>query len=99
MGTYQIILRKQTLTVRLIQDGTATLIEAVNYGAGLLKIPYDKFMIGFLLSHPLLGIPMFYFVNNIIKQENVLVTIALAIIGIFGVYLLRGRYFEYEQTK
>ena len=77
----------------------ATLVEAVNYGAGLLKIPYNKFVIGFLISHPLLGIPMFYFVNNIIKQENILVTIALAIIGIFGVYLLRGRYFEYEQSK
>lgn len=74
----------------------ATLVEAVNYGAGLLKIPYNKFLIGFLISHPLIGLPMFYFVNSIIQQQNVLITILLAAVGLFSVYLLRGRYFKYE---
>lgn len=74
----------------------ATLVEAVNYGAGLLRIPYNKFLIGFLISHPLYGIPTFYFVRNIIQNENILITLILAILCIAGIYLFRNRYFEYE---
>lgn len=74
----------------------ATLVEAVNYGAGLLRIPYNKFLIGFIISHPLFGIPTFYLVRNIIQNENLLITVILAILCIAGIYLIRNRYFEYE---
>jgi len=75
----------------------ATLVEAVNYGAGLLKVPYNKFLIGFLISHPLFGIPTFYLVKNIIQNVNLPVTVLLATAGIASIYLLRNRYFEHEQ--
>ena len=74
----------------------ATLIEAVNYGAGLLKIPYHKYLIGFSISHPLFGIPTFLLVRNIIKNENLVLTVLLAMICFAGIYVLRNRYFVYE---
>lgn len=73
-----------------------TIIEAVSYGAGLLKIPYRKFLIGFLISHPLLGIPTFLFASNIIAGENVFLTGILLVASLATLYLLRNRYFEQE---
>lgn len=71
-----------------------TLVEAVNYGAGLLKVPYSKFLIGILISHPLFGAPTFYFVNNILEKTNLVTTFILIVTSLIALYLLRNRYFE-----
>jgi uncharacterized membrane protein YdjX (TVP38/TMEM64 family) len=77
----------------------ATLIEAVNYGAGLLKVPYKKFLAGFLISHPLLGIPTFYVVRNVLEQQNLLATVVFIGLSIGLLYILRNRYFEQTTRK
>ncbi len=74
--------------------GGSTIVEAVNYGAGLLNISLKNFVVGFLVSHPITGIPIFYFAGNIFQWNNTYVSIAIAIISLTALYKLKGRYFE-----
>lgn len=69
-------------------------LEAVYYGAGLLKIPFTKFLIGALLSHVILGLPTFLLSEAIFQGRNILVSVVMGAIAIFLVYKLKGRYFE-----
>ncbi len=74
--------------------GGSTIIEAVNYGAGLLNISLKNFILGFLISHPLTGIPLFYFASNIFLGDNTVVSVGIALISLFALYKIKGRYFE-----
>jgi len=74
--------------------GGTTIIEAINYGAGLLNISIKSFAIGFIVSHPLTGIPVFYFANNIFSGNNTSISIIVAILSLAAIYKLKGRYFE-----
>lgn len=72
----------------------STILEAVYYGAGFLKIGFFNFIFGSVLSHVVVGIPSFYFAHNIFSGKNFLMTVALSIFALLFVYKTRGRYFE-----
>lgn len=72
----------------------STILEAVYYGAGFLKIGLFNFMIGSILSHTLVGVPTFFLANNILNSENIALTVAITIVGIVFVLFTKGRYFE-----
>ncbi len=70
------------------------IIEAIYYGAGVLKIPYDKFIVGVTLSHLLMGIPIFFLVSSIFSGGSIIFTIVLSVIALLFILKTRGRHFE-----
>ena len=71
-----------------------TILEAIYYGAGLLKVGFGKFLIGAILSHIAVGVPMFILAQNIFGGKNIVITIALIAVGVIFVYKTKGRYLE-----
>ncbi len=87
--------KREIESVAILRILTApTLVEAVNYGAGLLKIGFNKFFVGSLISHPIVGIPTFILVRNVLDQKNVAVSAILIILSLLSIYLVKDRYFE-----
>lgn len=74
--------------------GGGMIMEAVCYGAGLLNVKYKNFLIGSAISHVVFGIPLFFLANQLFETKNVFMVILLAIVSIFVVYKVKGRYFE-----
>ena len=72
----------------------STILEAVYYGAGFLKIPFGKFLIGATLSHIVVGVPSFLLANNIFSGKNIVLTIVLSVAALIFVLKTKGRYFE-----
>lgn len=72
----------------------STILEAVYYGAGFLKVGFKNFLIGSVLSHIVVGIPSFFLANNIFNGQNIILTVTLTIIGIIFIIFTKGRYFE-----
>lgn len=72
----------------------STILEAIYYGAGFLKIGFKNFLIGSMLSHIVVGVPSFFLANNILNGQNIVLTIALTVVGIVFVLFTKGRYFE-----
>ena len=72
----------------------STILEAIYYGAGTLKVNYWKFLIGATLSHPVVGVPSFLLAENIFLGKNLVVIIILSIVALVFVYKTKGRYFE-----
>lgn len=72
----------------------STIIEAINYGAGLLKVSYKNFFIGSIASHLLYGIPAFYIGESLIRGENVVYSLVSIVITVFIFWKIKGRYFE-----
>lgn len=70
------------------------LIEAVYYGAGVLRVNFIKFTIGSILGHLVVGIPSFYLAGNLFSGKDFMSTIALTILAIIFVTKTKGRYFE-----
>ena len=72
----------------------STILEAVYYGAGFLKIPFGKFLIGASLSHVAVGVPSFILANNIFSGKNLALTVILSVVALVFVIKTKGRYFE-----
>lgn len=72
----------------------STIIEAVYYGAGFLKIGFKNFLIGSVLSHIAVGIPSFFVADNILNGRNIILTITLTFLGIIFLISTKGRYVE-----
>lgn len=72
----------------------SVIVEAVCYGAGLLKVPYPKFLVGSIAAHLLVGIPSFYLAGSFFLSKNLLVSATTLIVSIALLYKLKGRYFE-----
>jgi len=72
----------------------STILEAVYYGAGFLKVPFGKFLIGATLSHIVVGVPSFVLANNIFSGKNLFLTGILSVVALIFVVKTRGRYFE-----
>lgn len=72
----------------------STILEAVYYGAGFLKIGFRNFLIGSIISHTLVGVPTFFLASNILNGENIILTVLITIVGIVFVVFTKGRYFE-----
>ncbi len=71
-----------------------TILEVLYYGAGFLKIDFGKFLIGAILSHIVVGIPVFFFAQSVFSGKNVLISVILSVITLFFVLKTKGRYFE-----
>ncbi len=80
------------ITLRFLVGSFAT--EVLNYGSGVLKVNFKYFAIGTIISHPLFGIPLFYFAGSIIQGKNIILMILLALVSVFVLYKVRGRYLE-----
>ncbi|EKE06096.1 MAG: hypothetical protein ACD_19C00079G0001 [uncultured bacterium] len=72
----------------------STILEAIYYGAGFLKIGFKNFLIGSSLSHIVIGVPSFFLANNILNGQNITFTVILTIVGIMFIIFTKGRYFE-----
>lgn len=72
----------------------STILEAVYYGAGFLRIPFGKFLIGASLSHIAVGVPSFILANNIFSGKNLVLTGILSVLALIFVLKTKGRYFE-----
>lgn len=70
------------------------ILEAIYYGAGVLNVPFVKFLIGAGLSHMAVGIPMFLIAENIFSGKNLLLVGILSIFAVIFVIKTKGRYFE-----
>ncbi len=73
-----------------------TIVEAVCYAAGLLNINYFNFLIGTVSSHVALGVPFYYFTNNIFEGKNFIFSFILVAIFIPWAFIAKKRYFEDE---
>ena len=71
-----------------------TVVELVSYGAGLLRVRFRNFIAGVVLSHFLVGIPVFYFMNNIFLGRDLIISLILVVVMLAFFYLTRKRYFE-----
>jgi len=74
--------------------GGAVLVEIVAYASGLFRIGYRNFLLGTIASHFLLGIPAYYFFENIFEGKNILISIVSIVALIFLFTKFKGRYLE-----
>lgn len=72
----------------------STILEAVYYGAGFLRIGFNNFLIGSVLSHMLVGIPSFFLIGNIFSGRNFAISVVLSILALLLIFKTKGRYFE-----
>jgi len=68
-------------------------IELVAYGSGFLRVRYKNYLLGWLVSHIILALPLFYLAEGIF-QRSFLYHGSILIIGVVALYLLRKRYFK-----
>lgn len=71
-----------------------TVVEIVVYAAGLLKVPFKKFLVASIFSHMVTGVPLFYFADAALRRENIYINIILLTIAVMLFIKLRKRYFE-----
>lgn len=73
-----------------------TIVEAVCYAAGILNINYLNFLIGTVSSHAALGLPFYFFTNNLFEGKNFIINLILIAIFIPWALIAKKRYFEEE---
>ena len=78
--------------LRIALGGTVS--ELLCYGARLLKVSYPNFLIGSTLSHIVIGVPTYYFANNLLDTSRVVVNVLILAILIPLLWKLRARYLE-----
>jgi uncharacterized membrane protein YdjX (TVP38/TMEM64 family) len=81
-----------TFMLRLASGGI--LSDGLAWGASLIGLRYPAFIIGYLMSHLLTTLPIFYFLSVSIELKSWIVAIPAAVIAWFLIYKLKGRYFE-----
>jgi len=72
----------------------SVILEAIYYGAGVLNINFGRFVIGAVLSHIVIGVPIFFLASSIFSGANMVLTISLSIIALVIILKTKGRYFE-----
>ena len=72
-----------------------SVIEVIVYAAGLMKVNFKYFLTATVLSHLLVGIPTFYFANEILSGGSVAVTVVSLILLVMIFAKFRNRYFEW----
>lgn len=77
----------------------ATVIEAICYGAGLLNITYKNFIVGTILFHLAVGLPMYYFAHNLIHLKDIPMTMAFIALGMFLFWQIKERYFYFQASE
>lgn len=70
--------------------------EFISYAAGITNIRFQNFFLGSILSSAVVGLPLFYFFNFALSQNNLLFALVPLGIGLVLFYFLRRRYFEWK---
>lgn len=87
---------RQTELVIVLRVFTGSIfMEAITYGAGILKLRYSSFLVGSVVSHVVVGVPTYYFAEQALISPTNLVGSGIVLILVFYVlYKVKGRYFE-----
>ena len=72
-----------------------TIVEAICYGAGLLRVGYGNFFIATVASHAVVSIPTFYFAHSFLENSDILLNTIFIIILVPLFFIAKRRYFEY----
>lgn len=72
----------------------SAIMEAINYGAGILNIKYKNFLIGSLVAHIAQGVPAYYLSQSIYQGKYGLLSLVLIILNFTIFFKIKGRYFE-----
>jgi uncharacterized membrane protein YdjX (TVP38/TMEM64 family) len=87
---------KELEAVIVTRAFTSAVSELVSYGAGLTTIRFRNFFLGTLISYLVIGMPMFYLLGFVFKQESLFAGIIPLLAGMSIIYSLRRRYFTWE---
>ncbi len=71
----------------LLSDGLA-------WGASLIGFRYKSFIVGYLISHIITTLPIFYLVGVSMSFDSWIAVAAVAITAWLVMYKFKGRYFE-----
>ncbi|HMR55489.1 MAG TPA: VTT domain-containing protein [Candidatus Doudnabacteria bacterium] len=70
--------------------------EFISYAAGITNIKFYNFFWGSILASVMVGIPLFYFFNFALSQNNLLYALLPLGVGALLFYILRKRYFDFK---
>ena len=74
-----------------------TIIEVVCYGAGVLGVGFQNYLIATALAHSVLGVPVFYIAGSILNGKGAFLSILFLCVAFVIFYKLKHRYFEYNE--
>lgn len=71
-----------------------TIVEAIYYGAGVLRMSFRNFIVASVVSHLAMGVPTFYLTSNFLTGTNLVLSIVSIIVAVPLFLKLRKRHFE-----
>jgi uncharacterized membrane protein YdjX (TVP38/TMEM64 family) len=74
--------------------GGGMLSDGLAWGASLIGFRYASFIVGYLISHLMTSLPIFYFVAVSLSFNSWVVFVGAAILAWIVIYKFKGRYFE-----
>lgn len=72
----------------------ATIMEVVYYGAGFLKMNFRSFLMASVITHAVMGVPVYYVTKSVLEGRNVVYVLGSLAIAIPLFMILKKRYFE-----
>lgn len=92
---YKIKKGKEIEAIIVLRILTGTIIvEAVCYGAGIIGVSFRANLIGTIVSHLVVGLPLYRFAALAIEGQNLLLSAVIGVVSLVILYRLKGRYFE-----
>ena len=70
------------------------LSDGLAWGASLIKLRYPPFIVGYLSSHLLTTLPVFYLLSLSISVKSWIYLLPAALVAIILIYKFKGKYFE-----
>lgn len=77
----------RTASGGILSDGLA-------WGASLIGFSYSAFAIGYVVSHLITTMPIFYLLSTSVSVDSWIIAFSLAVLAWIGIYTFKGRYFE-----
>lgn len=78
--------------LRLASGGM--LSDGLSWGASLVKFRYVPFMVGYIISHILTTLPIFYLISLSISIKSWAIILPTILVAWFIIYKFKGKYFE-----
>ena len=87
---------RQTELIIMLRIFTGSLfLEAITYGAGVIGIRYSSFLAGTVISHLIVGLPVYYFASfALINTRSLGASAVMLVVIIIILYKVKGRYLE-----
>jgi len=70
------------------------LSDGLAWGGSLIGLDYLPFILGYIVSHLLTTLPIFYLLSLSIELRSWVIVVPAALVAWFLIYKLKGRYFE-----